>query len=326
MGVLLTAEKRLSYALVPLALVAAAHWHLGAALIAGLFAGFILRQGERGLRDAGAPPLPARWAALALFVLLAGLIVTILVAFARIGLSRLPVLLDRVLPRVNDLAARLGAESTLTSVEDLRGLILETAKDNVRSITAASGLLTRGFFQIVAAVAVVVLRFLAAPPPRPPRGGGVGLIRECEERGTLFAASFELVMGAQVVIAAINAGVTAVFLFAAGIPFRSLLILATFLFGMIPIAGNIASNALIVAAALARSDRLALLALAFLIAIHKVEYFLNGRIVGARTEIPMWATLAGLLIGEAVMGATGVILAPTLIHYAREELRASSIG
>jgi predicted PurR-regulated permease PerM len=90
---------------------------------------------------------------------------------------------------------------------------------------------------------------------------------------------------------------------------------------MIPIAGNVLSNTLIVASALTVSDKMALFALIFLVVIHKAEYFLNSHIIGSRISTPMWATLLGLLIGEALMGFTGAILAPTMIYYVREELR-----
>ena len=36
----------------------------------------------------------------------------------------------------------------------------------------------------------------------------------------------------------------------------------------------------------------------------------------------MWMTLLGIVVGEAMMGVPGVLLAPALLHYAREELRA----
>jgi predicted PurR-regulated permease PerM len=169
-----------------------------------------------------------------------------------------------------------------------------------------------------------VLRFVApGPAPDASRVGlDVELLGECRARADLFSASFQLVMGAQILVAAINTAVAAIFLFAFQIPFRTMLTLTTFVFGMIPIVGNVASNSLIVAAALTRSDHLALASLIFLVVVHKGSYFLNSRIVGARMETPTWAILLGLLIGEALLGVTGVILAPTIIRYVREELRA----
>ena len=320
----LSAARKASYVLVFLALIAVARFDLGPALIAGLFGSMLLNNSDRGLREAGATPLAARWISVALFIVIGGLLALIFAAFVRIGLSRLPLLLDRVLPRLDALSSRFGIDIPVDNVQDLRGFILATAKDHAQSITTASGLLTRGFFQIIAALAVALLRFLTALDPARPSKGGLeaDFVRECDTRLGLFTGSFDRVMGAQVVISAINTGVTLVFLFVAGMPFRTLLTLATFICGMVPIAGNLVSNSLIVAAALSRSEHMAVAALIYLIVIHKAEYFLNGRIVGARIETPTWATLAGLLVGEALMGVTGVILAPSLLHYFREELRA----
>jgi predicted PurR-regulated permease PerM len=320
----LSGTRRASYALVLIGLAVIARFGLGHALIAGLFAFMMLDLAERALAEAGAAPAVARWCALGLFVVLGGLLAMIFFTYAKIVMARLPLLLDRLFPRLENLSGRLGIVLPVDNVPELRGLILETVKSNARSVTAASGLLTRGFFQIVVAVAAAVLGFLRLPAPESGPGGGLdeAVLRECSARLSLFAASFERVMGAQVVIAAINTGVTAVFLFVFGIPFRGLLVLTTFVCGMVPIVGNVLSNALIVAAALTQSDRLAATALVFLILVHKGEYFLNSRIIGARIAAPMWATLLGLLVGEALMGVTGVILAPTLIFYLREELRA----
>ena len=74
--------------------------------------------------------------------------------------------------------------------------------------------------------------------------------------------------------------------------------------------------------ALTVSPNAAVLALVFLIVSHKAEYFLNSRIIGSRIDTPMWQVLLGLLMCEALMGVPGVILAPAVLHYAREELRA----
>ncbi|MFI5362216.1 MAG: AI-2E family transporter [Elusimicrobiota bacterium] len=322
----LSGPRKASYALVVLTLAVAARFSLGSALIAGLFSFMMLRNAEDALLGSGATPRVARWTSVALFVVVGLLLAMIFGAFVTIGMERLPLLLDRLLPRVDALAGRFGVSLPVDNVQELRALILETLKENARSITTASGLLTRGFFQILLAVIVAILRFVSTPAAPDtadaPRGLDAPVLRECRDRAALFSASFELVMGAQILVAAINAGVAAAFLLVFRIPFRTMLTLATFVFGMIPIVGNVISNSLIVAAALTRSDHLALAALIFLIVVHKGGYFLNSRIVGSRMSTPTWAILLGLLIGEALLGVTGVILAPTLIYYVREELRA----
>ena len=320
----LPATRKVSYLLMLLALAVAVRFDLGHALIAGLFAYMLLQHAQAAFRGAGASVRVARWSAVALFVVVGLLLTVIFVSFIQIGLARLPLLLDRLLPRLDEVARRFGVSLPIDNVQELRALILETVKENARSITSTSGLLTRGFFQIVAAVVIAVLRFVAAEPlaTGAPHGLDGELLRECRHRAALFSASFELVMGAQIMIAAIYAAAAAVFLIAFRIPFRTMLTLTAFVCGMIPIVGNLASNALIVAAALTRSDRMALAALIFMVIMHKAGYFLNSRIVGARIETPTWAILLGLVIGEATMGVTGVILAPTLIYYVRQELRA----
>jgi len=319
----LSAPRRASYVLVLLALAIVARWELGPVLIAGLFAHMMLDQAEQAFAGAGASRRAARGASVALFVVVGLLLAAIFVSFIEIGLIRLPLLLDRLLPRLDALATRFGLDLPVENVQELKALILETVKDNARSISSASGLLTRGFFQILLAVVVAVLRFLGGPAAPARRDGlDVELLRECGDRAATFSASFERVMSAQIMIAAINALIAAIFLIGFRIPFRTMLTLTTFIFGMIPVVGNVVSNSLIVAAALTRSEHLAIGALIFLIAVHKGGYFLTGRIMGARTETPMWAILLGLLVGEAALGVPGVILAPTLIHYVREELRA----
>jgi len=328
MSTTLSGPRRASYLLVILALAVAARFDLGHALIAGLFAFMMLDHAQTALIEAGASPSVARWSSVALFTVVALLLAVIFAAFVAIGVERLPQLLDRLLPRLDELAGRFGIGLAVENVQELRALILETLKENARSITTTSGLLTRGFFQILGAVVIAILRFVSSVPVPVERRRGLDaeVLSECRDRAALFSASFELVMGAQITVAAINTAVAGVFLIVFQIPFRTMLTLTTFVCGMIPIVGNVISNSLIVAAALTRSEHLALAALIFLVLVHKGGYLLNSRIVGARMETPTWAILLGLLIGEALLGVTGVILAPTLIYYVREELRAIPVS
>src|SRR4029079_15044424 len=82
---------------------------------------------------------------------------------------------------------------------------------------------------------------------------------------------------------------------------------------------NLISNTIIVAIAFTVSPRLALAALAFLVLIHKLEYFLNSKIIGDRIRNPVWLTLLGLILGEKLMGIPGMILAPVILNYLKME-------
>ncbi|MBI3289230.1 MAG: AI-2E family transporter, partial [Elusimicrobia bacterium] len=197
-----------------------------------------------------------------------------------------------------------------------------SAKKNATALCKTSGLLTRGFFQIIAGVFVAVMRFLTTSDEHSQKNLFDSLRREFGARVLLFMRSFERVVGAQVSISIANTFLTALFLYLMGFPFQTFLTLTAFVCGLVPIVGNIISNTFIVAAGLTVSVQLAMFGLAYLVIIHKLEYLLNSRIVGESIDTPMWMTLIGLIAGEAVMGVPGVILASALLHYVREELRA----
>jgi predicted PurR-regulated permease PerM len=88
----------------------------------------------------------------------------------------------------------------------------------------------------------------------------------------------------------------------------------------VPIVGNLVSNTVIVFLAFTVSLKLAIGALVFLIVIHKLEYFLNSKIIGLRIRNPVWLTLIALIIGERLMGIPGLILAPVVLNYLRMEM------
>jgi predicted PurR-regulated permease PerM len=135
-----------------------------------------------------------------------------------------------------------------------------------------------------------------------------------------FYRSFATVMGAQITISLINTALTAIFLMAIRMPHAPLLIVVTFLCGLVPIVGNLVSNTIIVFVALTVSLKLAISALVFLIVIHKLEYLLNSKIIGDRIRNPVWLTLIALILGERLMGIPGLILAPVVLNYLRVEM------
>lgn len=318
----LSGPRKASYALFAVVLLLIAKFQLGPCLLAALVSYMILDLTERRLRDLGTPAAVSRGAAVIAFVVVAALFAWIFVRFLTVGLDRLPELLDRVLPRLAGLAADRGIDFPAENARELRDLVVASARDNVRSIGATSGLLTRGFFLVIVGVFIANLRFLT-PATEEDRGSLFDAVRiEFTARVTLFVRSFERIVGAQFTISVVNTILTGAFLIAMGFPFRTFLILTTFVCGFIPIVGNIASNSVIALAGLTESVQMAAGALIYLVVIHKLEYLLNSRIVGGSIDTPMWATLIGLVVGEATMGVPGVLIAPALLHYVREEMRA----
>ena len=75
-----------------------------------------------------------------------------------------------------------------------------------------------------------------------------------------------------------------------------------------------------------RSPNTALVAMVFLVVIHKLEYFLNSKIIGDRIKNPMWLTLIGLVLGEKLMGIPGMILAPVVLYYIKVEASRNKVA
>jgi predicted PurR-regulated permease PerM len=145
-------------------------------------------------------------------------------------------------------------------------------------------------------------------------------------RVTRFADAFRRIVFAQVKISALNTVFTAIFLlvilpiFHDRLPLSKTLVLVTFIVGLLPVIGNLISNTIIVAVALSVSFPAAIMSLVFLILIHKLEYFLNARIVGGQIEARAWELLIAMLVMEAAFGIAGVIAAPIFYAYIKREL------
>jgi predicted PurR-regulated permease PerM len=168
--------------------------------------------------------------------------------------------------------------------------------------------------------AMASLREVAGPASRGP------LAAALNERTTRFGAAFRRVVFAQGRIAAINTAFTAAYLllilpaFDIRLPFTPALIGITFLTGLLPVVGNIISNSIIVVVSFAHSPELALISLGFLVAIHKLEYFLNARIIGGRINARAWELLIAMLAMEAAFGIAGAVAAPVYYAYLKQEL------
>lgn len=163
--------------------------------------------------------------------------------------------------------------------------------------------------------------------------GEVGgpLARVLGERTTRLANAFRRVVFAQVRISAINAALTALYLalllpvLGVHLPLVKTLIVVTFVVGLLPVVGNLISNTAIVVVSLAHSPAVALGSLLFLIVIHKLEYFLNARIVGAHIHARAWELLSAMIVMESVFGLAGLVAAPICYAWLKDELASRGL-
>jgi predicted PurR-regulated permease PerM len=146
------------------------------------------------------------------------------------------------------------------------------------------------------------------------------------ERVHRLGEAFRRVVFAQVRISALNALLTAIYLalilpaFGVHLPFVKTMVLVTFVVGLLPVLGNLLSNTVIVVISLSHSLYVAAGSLAFLVVIHKLEYFVNARIIGGQIKARAWELLVVMLGMEAAFGVPGVIAAPVFYAYIKKEL------
>lgn len=312
---------QLSYLLLALMLILAGLLHLGAPLLVVFFSYFALRQ--------LGSVVGKRWIALVLFILLVLAVAAAAIYFIRTAIHALPDVAETSIPSASAWAQKRQIELPFTDFDSLRALVVDTFRQEAQYLRGvahfAGSTVAALVFSIIGLVAAASLflhgRFQTDGATAPAPNSLYRVVtREIAARFRHFYASFATVMGAQLTISLINTALTGVFVVAARLPHAPLLMAVTFLCGLVPIVGNLVSNTIIVFIALTISLKLALTALVFLIVVHKLEYFLNSKIIGGRIHNPVWLTLIALVIGERLMGIPGLILAPVVLNYLRVEM------
>jgi predicted PurR-regulated permease PerM len=297
--------------------------HLATLLLASLFGYFALRLFSFGR---------SKLIAVTLYVIIVGGIGYGLFFFARQAYVTVPQIAETTIPAVVDYAERQGVELPFTDYASLRTLAIDEVKDGLANV---GGYIRAAIFEIASLIiglVVAVSLFLNARwqmegDPHAVSDSLYALVsKELAQRFKTFYRSFATVIGAQIIISTINTGLTAAFLSVYSFPYASVIIIFTFLCGLLPILGNLISNTLIIGVAFTLSPKMAFFSLIFLVVIHKLEYFLNSKIIGDRIKNPMWLTLLGLVLGERLMGIPGMILAPVVLHYIKVEASRSKVS
>ncbi|MFO0998158.1 MAG: AI-2E family transporter [Alphaproteobacteria bacterium] len=157
------------------------------------------------------------------------------------------------------------------------------------------------------------------------------LARALAERAEFLGTAFRRVVFAQVRISALNTILTGLYLFVllpsfgVQLPFKKTIVVVTFIAGLLPVIGNLISNTVNVIVSFSVSPYVAMASLVFLIVIHKLEYFVNARIVGGRIHARAWEILIAMLVMESAFGIPGVIAAPIYYAYLKDELSARKL-
>lgn len=311
----MTRAARFSYLFIIGIILLAGITHLATPLVTVLFAYFGLRRLNFARR---------KWLSVLFFLVVVAATLSVFGYLIRQAVIALPKIAAETIPPMIAYAQSHGIDLPFSDVESLKAAIIDMIKDGFLIVGGFARAATTQIIFVLIGIIVAISLFLNPRVEKSsdnPTGPSLftAVTDEIRIRFQLFYRSFETVMGAQILISAINTLLTAIFVLVVSLKYRTVAIGLTFLCGLLPIVGNLISNSIIVGIAFTISPRTALLALAFLIALHKFEYFLNSKIIGDRIKNPVWLTLLALVIGERFMGIPGMILAPVVLNYIKVE-------
>lgn len=313
---LVSRQKRYSFGFMLGLLAVSAILNLGVLFLTALFSFLLLRllapPGRKGL-------------AVVFFICVLFLVIWALIHFSTQAVVTLPRVAETTIPSLVAYAQQHGRELPFTDWDSLRRLAMDAVLQQKLYLTnaasfaqSAARLMLQFLIGCVVAVSVFLNSRINLEDDEPDSLYGL-CSQEIAARFRTFFGSFRTVMGAQMIISAINTVLTGAFIALIGLPHHIVLIGVTFICGLLPVIGNLISNVVITAVAFTVSPSMAGWALLYLVIIHKLEYFLNSKIVGDRIRNPVWLTLLALVVGELVMGVPGMILAPVFLHYLKIE-------
>ena len=262
-------------------------------------------------------------AVIGLIVLLGVLATSVL----RESSDRLPALMIRMAEIIEHSRDQLPvwiSEYMPSDAEQLRHNLVDWLREHASIFQVAGADIGRVFMHIV--LGMVIGALLSLEQAVSTASGGP-LTTEIAHRSLRLSIAFRQVVFAQIWISGINATLTALYLivilplFVIHLPFTKTMIVLTFVVGLIPILGNLISNIVIFVVSLSHSLAVALAAIGYLVVIHKLEYFLNARIIGSQIRAKAWEMLLAMIIMESAFGIPGLIAAPIYYAYMKSELR-----
>ena len=215
------------------------------------------------------------------------------------------------------------------SLDALRTAAVTWLRDHAVQVQLWGQHTLRGATYVLVGAVIGALAVVQVPTGTSDEAAATPWLRALAGRFALFEQSFGNVVFAQLRIATINMGLTGLYLLvvlpAVGspLPLAFTLVAFTFVASLIPIIGNLISNTVIVVVSVTQGLGIATLSLGFLVAIHKLEYFLNAHIVGRQIRTKAFELLAVMLLFEALFGLAGLVMAPIVYAYAKAEMRAA---
>lgn len=215
-----------------------------------------------------------------------------------------------------------------SGVDELNAAFTAWLREHASDVRIAGAEAVRAFAHLVVGMVIGAMVSLREARPEHDR---MPLTAALTAQAEALGDAFRRIVFAQVRISALNTLFTALHLlvvlplFGIHLPLVKTLIGLTFVAGLLPVIGNLISNTAIVIVSLSYSPAAGFASLVFLVLIHKLEYFLNARIVGSRIHARAWELVLAMLVMEAAFGLPGVVAAPIYYAYLKRELAAQHL-
>lgn len=206
-------------------------------------------------------------------------------------------------------------------------VMAEAMMGKAAAVAAGVSVVVVKFFTLSFIGSVIGVLFTLGRPVKEDFKGFNSFICSSVEQVVVFAQRFKIILFSQFWVAVINTIASFLYLsvilpaFDIQIPFKSIAILVTFLASLIPILGNLICNTLITVLSLSCGIKVAIASLAYLMILHKAEYFIVAKVVGTQIKCRVWEIVSAIVVCEAVFGLVGLIIAPVLYIYIKEFIR-----
>jgi predicted PurR-regulated permease PerM len=308
--------------------------HMVSALIGGLALYLILDKLAQSM-SRRIPGMAARTTSIIIVTLIAGGIIigatAMLISFLQHQSDTLPAMMRQMADILRSTRLWLGGYGRqvipdfMTDAESFKVGMVDWLKNHAGSLRMAGSTFSVGLLHIFMGTLLAVVVFFRHVTHFENRPSGP-LASYLTEKADRFSQIFARIAGAQIKVSLFNTFITALYLMTLlllgrQIPFMTTLILITFILGLVPIVGNVVTNAVLVILSLGVSGGTAIVTLVFVLAISKLQYVLTSRLVGSEVDSQAWEILLAIIVGEAAFGLAGVVIAPVVYAFIKGELR-----
>lgn len=311
---------------------------LVAGVIAGLALYLILDRLAMAL-EKRIPGMAARTTALIIVTLVGGGVIVgaaaLTISFLQHHVDAIPAMMTQMAEILRSTRLWLGGyghqliPDFMTDAETIKSGFVDWLKNHAGALKIAGGSFSIGLLHIVMGILLAIVVFFRHVTQHDDTLRGPLSIHLTMKMGRL-AEAFSRIASAQIKVSLFNTFIVSFYLMillALGkpIPFTTTLIVLTFVLGLVPIVGNIVSNAMLVILSIGVSSGVAIASLIFVLAISKLQYVLTSRMVGGEIDSQAWEILFAIIVGEAAFGISGVVMAPIVYAFIKRELRERAL-